>query len=323
MNDGTTDSADFMLDLIGKSDINRLFMDRQVSENTIEAVEKVRAEYPGFSTNSHNSTSRSAYWPWGNIHFLSDFNQIYFGEGQFWAWSNILPEANVEPKHDPLFPQRTEAERFFSRHDLYAGDLITRAAAYQAQWVWPFNCVIPPHNGWTWFEKRPIEQLRNRLFTYLACQFNYQWGFDPRRLTPEAIDLHLDCTAWFKVNRNYLTVYQHVLDAPDGVNVDAAGHLVGQSGYIFLFNPSDHEQQVDWQQILWEPELQLGGDSVTLSDWTAMTSFKPLPVQSLAEPSGHLSLGPREIRVLGINLPCEDVLKQVRRERGKLSLSPP
>jgi hypothetical protein len=321
-NDGRTDSAEFTLDLIGKTGINRLFMDRRVSEDTIAALEKVRVVYPGFSVNAHNSTSRSAYWSWGNIHFLSDFNQIYFGEGQFWAWSNIWPEANVEPKQDPLFPQLAEAERFFSKHDMYAGDLITRAAAYQAHWVWPFNGVIPPHNGWSWFEKRPVEQLRDRLLTYLACKFKYEWGFDPRRLTPEAINLHMDCTAWFKVNRDYLAVYQHVLDPPDGANVDAAGHLVGQSGYVFLFNPSDHEQQVDWKQILWEPELQLHGDSVTLSDWTAMTSFKPLPTQNLAEPSGHLGLGPREIKVLGINLPCEEVLQRVRTERSRLSARP-
>ena len=183
----------------------------------------------------------------GNPHFLSDINQIYFGEGQFWAWSNILPEANIEPKADPLFPQRTEAERFFSRHDLYTGDLITRSAAYQAQWVWPFNCIFPPHNGWIWFEHRPIEQLRSRIYTYLAARFNYQWGFDPAMLTREALDLHLACTAWFKANRSYLTVYQHVLDAPDGKGIDAAGHLVDGHGFIFLFNPSDREQAVQWR----------------------------------------------------------------------------
>lgn len=321
-NDGSTDSAEFTLNLIGNAGISRLFLDRRVSENTIAALEKVRAVYPGLSINVHNSTSRSAYWPWGNVHFLSDINQIYFGEGQFWAWSNIHPEANIEPKQDPLFPQLTEAERFFSKHDLCAGDLITRSAAYQAHWVWPFNCVMPPHNGWSWFEKRPVEQLRNRLFTYLACKFKYEWGFDPRRLTPQALDIHMDCTAWFKVNRDYLAVYQHVLDPPDGVNVDAAAHLVGQSGYVFLFNPSDHEQQVSLKHVLWEPELQLRGDSVTLSDWTAMTSFKPLPAQRLAEPNGSLTLGPREVKVLGINLPCEDILNRVRGERAKLSPNP-
>jgi hypothetical protein len=322
VNDGSTDSAEFTLGLIDKTGINRLFMDRRVSEDTIAGLEKVRAVYPAFSVNAHNSTSRSAYWPWGNIHFLGDFNQIYFGEGQFWAWSNVLPEQNVESKRDPLFPQLAEAERFFSRHDLSAGDLITRSAAYQAHWVWPFNCVMPPHNGWSWFEKRPVEQLRNRLFTYLACKFKYEWGFDPRRLTPEAIDMHLNCTAWFKVNRNYLTVYQHVLDPPDGVNVDAAGHLIGQSGYVFLFNPGDREQQVGFRQILWEPELQLSGDFVMLSDWTPMTRFKTLPTQNLAEPNGHIMLGPGEVKVLGINLPCEDVLSRVLAERSRLSADP-
>lgn len=323
MNDGTTDSAEFLLDLIEKSNIGRLFMDRKVTEKTIEAIEQVRARYPGFSTSCHNSTSRSVYWPWGNIHFLGDVNQVYFGEGQFWAWSNILPEARIEPREDPLFPQRTEAERFFSRHDLYAGDLITRAAAYQAEWAWPFNCISPPHNGWTWFENRPIEQLRDRIYTYLACRFNYQWGFDPAMLRREALDLHLRCTAWFKANRSYLAVYQHVLDAPDGKGIDGAGHLVDGKGFIFLFNPSDREQSVEWRSILWEPELELSGDSVALSDWTAMTGFKSLGTQALDRPTGELRIGPRGVMVLGVNLNDEQVLARVRAERAKTGMDRP
>jgi hypothetical protein len=318
VNDGTTNSADFILDLIKQSNIYRLFMDRMVTEKTVEAVEKVRTRYPGFSTSCHNSTSRSAYWSWGNLHFLSDFNQIYFGEGQFWAWSNILPEAAIEPKADPLFPQRTEAERFFSRHDLYTGDLITRSAAYQAQWVWPFNCIFPPHNGWIWFEHRPIEQLRSRIYTYLAARFNYQWGFDPVMLSRDALDLHLACTAWFKANREFLTGYQHVLDAPDGRGIDAAGHLVDGHGFIFLFNPSDKEQAVPWRQLLWEPELELAGESVRLSDWTDMTAYQPLDQQMLASPKGEIKLGARAVKVLGINLDDAEVLARVRIQRAKI-----
>lgn len=324
VNDGSTDSPEFILDLIDKSALSRLFMDRQVSEKTIESVEKVRKVHPGFSTSCHNSTSRSSYWPWGNIHFLSDFNQIYFGEGQYWAWSNILPEAKIEPKDDPLYPQRTEAERFFSRHDMGAGDLITRAAAYQAHWAWPFNSVIPPHSSWDWFEKRPIEQLRSRAITYLACKFKYEWGFDPAGLSPEAIEFQLACTSWFKANRAYLTAYQHVLDAPDGKGIDAAAHFIGQSGFIFLFNPSEKEQQVSWREMLWEPELQLAGKQATLSDWTGLVSYKSLGRQNLSSPRGGIRLEPHGVRVIGVNLDCDAVLKRVLEERSRISspLSP-
>ncbi len=318
VNDGTTDSGDFTLGLVEQANLHRLFMDRKVTEKTVEAVEKVRTKHPGFSTSCHNSTSRSAYYTWGNLHFLSDFNQIYFGEGQFWAWSNILPEAQVQAVTDPLFPQRTEAERFFSRHDLYVGDLITRAAAYQAAWGWPYNSVIPPHSGWAWFENRPTEELRDRIYTYLASRFNYQWGFDPRMLPREALDLHLACTAWFKVNRSYLTAYQHVLDAPDGKGMDAAGHLVDGRGFVFLFNPSDKEQAVEWQKILWEPELELRGKAVTLSDWTEMTSCRPLGKQGLSHPTGKLKIAPRGLKVLGLNLNDAEVLAKVSAERQKI-----
>lgn len=318
VNDGTTDKSDFLINLVETSNLHRLFMDRKVTEKTVEAVEKVRAKYPGFSTSCHNSTSRSAYYTWGNIHFLSDYNQIYFGEGQLWAWSNNLPEAKIEAVNDPLFPQRTEAERFFSRHDLYAGDLITRAAAYQAEWAWPFNCISPPHTSWAWFENRPIEQLKDRIYTYLACRFNYQWGFDPTMLTREALDLHLACTAWFKANRSYLTVYQHVLDVPDGMGVDAAGHMINGRGFVFFFNPSDKEQSVEWKNILWEPELELSGNSVILSDWTEMTEFKSLGRQKLAQPRGKFRIAPHGLRVIGINLKDVEVLDKVRIERKKI-----
>ncbi len=170
MNDPTTDSDDFLLDLIEKSNLYRLFMDRKVTEATVEAVEKVRARYPGFSTSCHNSTSRSAYWPWGNIHFLSDFNQVYFGEG-----------------------------------------------------------------------------------------------------------------------------------------------------FIFLFNPSDREQAVDWKTILWEPELELHGASVALSDWTALSSAKPLGSQALDHPTGKVQIAPRGVRVLGVNLDDKEVLARVRAERTKIN----
>lgn len=318
VNDGTTDSGDFLIDLIEKSNLHRLFMDRMVTEKTVEAVEKARAKYPGFSTSCHNSTSRSAYYTWGNLHFLSDYNQIYFGEGQFWAWSNILPETKIEAVNDPLFPQRTEAERFFSRHDIYVGDLITRAAAYQAEWAWPYNSVIPPHCGWAWFEHRPIEQLKDRIFTYFAGRFNYQWGFDPAMLPREALDLHLACTAWFKVNRSYLTVYQHVLGAPDGTGIDGAGHMIDGKGFIFLFNPSDKEQSVTWKEILWEPELELRGDSISISDWTAMTDFRELANRSLRDTKGSVKIEPRGLRVLGINLDNTEILSRVRNERKKI-----
>ncbi|MHB1458749.1 MAG: hypothetical protein ACYC0V_17710 [Armatimonadota bacterium] len=319
MNDGTTDSGDFLIDLIEKSNLHRLFMDRMVTEKTVEAVDKVRTRYPGFSTSCHNSTSRSAYYTWGNLHFLSDYNQIYFGEGQFWAWSNILPEAMIEPVNDPLFPQRTEAERFFSRHDLYVGDLITRAASYQADWAWPYNSVIPPHCGWAWFENRPIEQLRDRIFTYFAGRFNYQWGFDPLMLPREALDLHLACTAWFKVNRSYLTVYQHVLDAPDGKGIDGAGHMIDGKGFIFLFNPADYEQSVTWKEILWEPELELRGITAKVSDWTDMVNFKLIGKKDLSDPKGKIKISAKGLCVLGINLDDIDIISNVKIQREKIS----
>lgn len=318
VNDGNVDTPGFLTDLIEKTDLNRIFIDRIVTDKTLEAIEQARVSYPGLSVNVHGSTTCSEYWTWGNLHYLKSLNQIYFGEGQYWAWSNIRPEAKVGTTSDPLFPQKEAAERFFSRHDMAAGDLITRSAAYQAHWVWPFNCVMPPHGSIDWFEKRTLPELKSRIFTYLACKFKYEWGFDPIRLTPETISFHKNCTAWFKANRDYLTVYQHVLDPPNGVNVDAVGHLIGQRGYVFLFNPGDKPQQVPWQSILWEPELQLTQNIVTLSDWSGLTSFSRLPEQTMNAPVGNVEVPAHDVKVIGLNLECDDVLQRVKAEHRKL-----
>ncbi len=75
-----------------------------------------------------------------------------------------------------------------------------------------------------------------------------------------------------------------------------------------------------WRSILWEPELELTGESVALSDWTAMTGFKPLSTQGLDRPTGELRIGPRGVMVLGVNLNDKEVLARVRAERAKIGL---
>ncbi|HET6456576.1 MAG TPA: hypothetical protein VFI02_19420, partial [Armatimonadota bacterium] len=107
---------------------------------------------------------------------------------------------------------------------------------------------------------------------------------------------------------------------PDGKGIDGAGHLVDGRGFIFLFNPSDHEQGVEWRKILWEPEIELSGDSVALSDWTDLAGYKSLAKQPLEHPTGKLWIGPRGVMVLGVNLKDEEVLAKIRAERAKIGI---
>ncbi len=288
INDAASDDPAIVSDLIEKTDLCKLFHDRTVDEKTIAAMREVRRRYPDFETFVHHSTSRSACYWWGNIHFLSDFNQIYFGEGEFWAWSNVLPEK----------PEGDTNKRFFSRHSLRAGDLVTRSAAYQVNWAWPYTTIVPPHCGWAWFEDRPLDELASRMFTTIAARADYQWGEDPRMLRPEVREFFMDWTAFFKAARPYLREYQHVLAVPDGIHPDGAAHVVDGRGFIVLCNPGPRKAEVSLKELLWEPELQLDPTQpVRLSDWTKPLAPAEMQIVDLAKPEGSIGMEPLSYRV--------------------------
>jgi hypothetical protein len=295
--------------LIETTDLAKIFLDRVVDEKTAVSMREVRRRYPDFETFVHHTTSRSGYYPWGNIHFLCDINQIYFGEGEFWLWSNVLPEK----------PEGDVNKRFFSRHSLRAGDLVTRSAAYQVHWAWPYTTIVPPHCGWAWFEDRPLDELASRMFTTLAARADYQWGEDPRRLRPEVLVFFMDWTAFFKTAKPYLLEYQHVLPVPDGIHPDGAAHLADGRGFIVLCNPGESEAEVAWKDLLWEPELELDPECpVKLSDWTAPVAPAELQTIDLAEPSGSIALKPLSYRVIGVNIDIPTFLADLQQARAHL-----
>lgn len=309
MNTEASDDPNVVTALIEETDLCKLFQDRRVDEKTLAGVRKVRERYPDFETFVHNCTSRSTYYRWGNPHFLSDLNQVYFGEGEYWAWSNVLPEK----------PEGDVNTRFFSRHSLRAGDLVTRSAAYQVHWAWPYTCIVPPHCGWAWFEDRELSELASRMFTTIAARADYQWGEDPRLLRPEVVEFFLDWTAFFKAARPYLMEYQHVLAPPDGIHPDGAAHLLNGEGFIVLCNPGDKNADVSLKQLLWEPELELHPEEpVRLTDWTKPLAPSNVQYVNLARPRGAISMKPLSYRVLGINVDADAMLAEVKSQRESL-----
>lgn len=309
MNTGASEDVKLVTSLIEQTDLCKLFQDRTVDEKSIVAMREIRQRYPDFETFVHHSTSRSKCCWWGNIHFLSDINQIYFGEGEFWAWSNIWPEK----------PEGDVNKRFFSRHSLRAGDLVTRSAAYEVNWTWPYQTIMPPHCGWAWFEDRPLDELASRMFTTIAARADYQWGEDPRMLRPEVMSFFLDWTAFFKVAKPYLREYQHVLPVPDGIHVDGAAHMIDGRGFIVLCNPSDRKSEVSLKELLCEPELELDpGMPVKLSDWTKPTAPAELRSVDLLKPQGSIEMQPLSYRVIGINIDVPAFSADVKRERSRL-----
>lgn len=310
MNDYASDDPDFLRPLIEQTDMCKLFLDRVVTEPSIASIRKLRESYPEFETFGHHTTSRSSYYPWGNMHFLSDINQTYFGEGQFWMWSNILPGESDEPDVN---------KRFFTTHSLRAGDLVTRTAAYQAHWVWPYKCIVPPHCGWAWFEERSLEELASRMFTTIAARYDYQWGLDPRLVRGEVLDFFLDWTAFFKTARPYLQQYQHVLAPPDGIHPDGAAHLIDGRGFVVLCNPSEEAADVEWKEILWEPELQLDPAArIAVTDWSDPLAPSDIGTVHVEQPEGSLALEPLSYRVIGLDIEVQSVLDAVIQERSKL-----
>lgn len=313
MNTAASEDPAVVSDLIEKTDLCKLFHDRTVDEKSIAAMREIRRRYPDFETFVHHSTSRSGCYWWGNIHFLSDFNQIYFGEGEFWAWSNVLTEK----------PEGDVNKRFFSRHSLRAGDLVTRSAAYQVNWAWPYTTIVPPHCGWAWFEDRPLDELASRMFTTIAARADYQWGEDPRMLRPEVLSFFMDWTAFFKAARPYLREYQHVLAAPDGIHPDGAAHVVDGRGFVVLCNPGSRKADVSLKELLWEPELELDPTQpVRLSDWTKPLAPAEMQVVDLAKPDGSIGIQPLSYRVLGVNVDVGATLAEVKRQRSLVQWPP-
>lgn len=309
MNTPASEDPALLSALIEQTDMCKLFQDRTVDERSIAAMREVRRRYPDFETFVHHSTSRSAFYRWGNIHFLSDFNQVYFGEGEFWAWSNVLPEN----------PEGDTNKRFFSRHSLRAGDLVTRSAAYEVNWAWPYTTIVPPHCGWAWFEDRPLDELASRMFTSIAARADYQWGEDPRMLRPEVLSFFMDWTAFFKAVRPYLQEYQHVLPVPDGVHVDGAAHVVDGRGFIVLCNPGSRKAEVSLKELLWEPELELDPrQPVKLSDWTKPLAPAKLRSVDLAKPEGSIEMQPLSYKVISVNVDVDATLAEVKRQRSML-----
>jgi hypothetical protein len=94
--------------------------------------------------------------------------------------------------------------------------------------------------------------------------------------------------------------------------------MIDGRGFVFLFNPSDTEQAVEWRQILWEPELDLSGELVGLSDWSSLGDYTLIGKQTLAHPVGQITIAPRDVKVVGINLDEAGTLRRVRAERAKI-----
>lgn len=308
------DDPDVILRIVKETDLDKLFMDAPTDETTISKLRKVRKVYPSLEVlphAMHDARRAGSYWFWGNIHYLSDIDMVYFGESNILSWlSKLKPDRNV----------------------IRVADLVTRAGAYQANWVWPYKCVLSPHAGWT-IANQPgtpqrypdmgIPELSSLMTTTLAAQYTFQWGDDPRLLKPEILDYFLNWVAFFKTIRPTLVEYQHILPPPDGLNPDGTAHIINGKGLVFLFNPGDKPAKVSWKEVFWSPELEMDPRTpVELTEWADPMKPTKVATLDLAKPKGEITLQPLSQRVIGVNLDVESVKTEVKRQRSLLTWPP-
>ena len=308
---GATNDPKIIMPLIEDTDLDKLFIDANANEKTLACLRTVRKKHPDFEVFVHsmNDARRAtSYWKWGNIHYLSDFNQIYFGEGTWGGYANDLPA-------------HTTKARFI--------DLFTRCAAYQAGWVWPYKGIHPPHAGFTmggmdWYTPdMDVKAASSLILTTIAARYTYGWGDDPRLVAPDTLSFFLDWTAFWKTFRPYMQEYQHVLPPPDGVHIDGVAHLRGNEGFMILFNPGPKEQKVTLKELLWSPELELDPRRpVELTDWTKPLEPAGIGSVDLAKPEGELRVEPLGYRVIGVNVDLAAKKAEVVRQRSLLHWPP-
>jgi hypothetical protein len=305
------DDPSIIMPIIENTDLDKLFIDANANEKTLAGLRLVRKKHPDFEVLVHsmNDARRaSSFWKWGNLHYLSDINQIYFGEGTWQGYVSNLPPHTTKP-------------RFI--------DLFTRCASYQAGWIWPYKTFHPPHAGYTmggmpWYvPDMDVKAASSLIPTMIAACYTYAWGDDPRLVAPDTLSFFLDWTAFWKTFRPYVQEYQHVLPPPDGIHVDGAAHLKGNRGFMILFNPCPKEQEVTLKELLWSPELELDPRRpVELTDWTRPLDPAPLAPVDLASPGGSIAVAPLGYRVLGVNLDFEQTRAEVKRQRSLLVWPP-
>ncbi|MCX8053942.1 MAG: hypothetical protein N3B12_09045 [Armatimonadetes bacterium] len=97
---------------------------------------------------------------------------------------------------------------------------------------------------------------------------------------------------------SYLMVYQHILDFPDGRNVDGEGHVIANRGFLVFFNPANEVRKIAIP--LGEPGLELKG-SIKLTDWSKPEAPVSIGTASVSE-TVEIEIPPSGAKVIGINL---------------------
>jgi hypothetical protein len=187
-------------------------------------------------------------------------------------------------------------------------ELIQRQQLYQMTFEHPYKAIWGSWYGINWhnagdanLSSRPMEELVHAEMSMIGNGIAQAGGgFDFKQAPAEFMEFLKKLFAFRKRFERYFDTYQHVLGFPDGKQVDGEGHIVDDSGFIVLVNPTREKQKV--KVPLSEVELELSESKQhELSDWSGLE--KGIPLGTFDIDSGpELELGPLEVKYIGVNV---------------------
>lgn len=205
----------------------------------------------------------------------------------------LSPQVGGSPAHAHKLGTIDQLEFWDGTADGCLGD---RQQRYNQAFIFP-PCTL--NSGWYAKDMSlPFPQVQYVIVAALSGQPQIQGTQHIAKPNPELSAYLKRFFAFRSKFVRYFEVYQHVLDFPDGKNVDGEGHILDNAGFIILYNPSAHRRKVTLP--LDEPGLELKGD-LRLSDWTELDSGVDLG-SAAVRAKIEVELAPVSARIIGVNI---------------------
>jgi hypothetical protein len=205
----------------------------------------------------------------------------------------LSPQAGGSPTHAHKLSTVDQIEFWDGTSDGCLGD---RQERYNQTFIFPLRTI---NSGWYAKDmSQSFSRLKYVVVSTIAGQPQIQGTQQIAKPSPELSDYLRRFFAFRGKFARYFDVYQHVLDFPDGKNVDGEGHIIDNSGFIILYNPSDRSRKVALP--LDEPSLELAGN-LKLADWTELNCGVDLGSAKVGAKI-ELELAPVSARIIGVNI---------------------
>ncbi|MHB9036229.1 MAG: alpha-galactosidase [Armatimonadota bacterium] len=187
-------------------------------------------------------------------------------------------------------------------------ELIQRQQMYQMTWEHPYHAIRGGWYGVNWHQagednltRRPLHELFHAEMSMIASGIPQAGGsIDLKQARPQFLEFLRKLFAFRKRFERYFDTYQHVLGFPDGKNIDGSGHIIDDSGFIVLVNPTEDDLTI--KIPLAAPELELSSEKKhDLTDWSDLVSGSPLG-SATPDSAPEIELAGLEVKYIGVNV---------------------